>query len=337
MGEVIQQLNSLRDEAGGQIIRIVNLGRNDAAADVHLFLRDEPTSRYGLFACRAGYETIWFNSNLDHINSFVWQVAHHELGHAIGGEHSGRFDSYYGLGEGHQQPTRMATCMSRTEFQNNRFMTNDERAYYNLMHGSHLDSVGSWRRMMADSGFENGLTNEWIFWNGMPWALGSGSDAWDGNRWLSIRPTMSSTSNSSTHFVQQNIFVHNGTGAAQADESYRGSARVREWIPEASTQVSLEVWRRLVDFPGNNGCRYELGMEAYDPNAPDADVVDPWQRMDIEPASPPSGTYGRVRTTSFTLLERDGADLAVRLRGTSILNGSHRWFLVDNLSMEGTT
>lgn len=139
--EAIGLWNQPRDYNGNQLMVV----SESTSSGVSVQLRHTDPDVYGSSECVAG-ASFWINSQHITSKTFVRKVSRHEMGHLLGMEHTGRYDSTNG-----DNPPTMSTCVDRSKFLDQNILSQDDAAYANWLHGSLAN-----RQLHANIGFEQG-------------------------------------------------------------------------------------------------------------------------------------------------------------------------------------
>lgn len=323
---VEESLNSIGTWRGqdGQPLVVWTRQPNNSAADVWINRADLSGNTTGSSTCSWPLQprAILDVSLFDHRRKIYKTVAH-EMMHLSGATHGGRNDSWYNYTPASLNPTRMSTCVSAGDTYDSPIGTFDDFGLLNYLHGN-----GAGRQLMADSGMETYWDDVWIFHHSLQRSF-STSGSYQGSRHVRVRPTSNQFNSGNSDFMTQHIRILNGND----NETYYGSARVREMSSSYSTTTSVDLYYRAIDYTSAaNSCSYPNGLS----NSPNgAASIGPWVVAASSTALTGSGWTER-RTGLSNPPTADAYDFTVRMRGLSKSGSSYGWIGVDNLTVVGT-
>jgi hypothetical protein len=306
------------DYNGTSLITLNGLvwGQTGGLSDVEVVLADDwAPSKFGVAEC-TGSPSMRLNATYLNDASFVWKVARHEMGHLAGFEHGGSKDSWNG-----DDPPTMSTCIEIDEFLDTNMLSQDDVAYANW---SHSDLGSNPRPMQANFGFEQDFSY-WGVAGGTVEVVSSGGATGPGH--------VRYKTNQASYYLYQTINMATGDD----NESYRAVVNYRQQTLGGYGSVTGTLYRKRIDYNGDNGCSYEDGL--HDLNNWTYESGTSWIAMTSTGALDPTVAYSWTYAASSLFNPTDSLGYVFQYRiysHSQDYNFVPQWVYLDNLRSEGT-
>jgi hypothetical protein len=313
--DAIELWEQTLDYDGTRLMTMTSLawGQIGGSNDIEVTLADFGPTHYGESSCTL-LPYVAFNRDYFTNAQFLWKTARHEMGHLAGLEHSGAKESW----NGDNAATTMMTCVDYSTYSNTNAISQDDAAYATWAHSDLTD-----RQLEANFGFEQGLSY---------WGVAGGTLEWQSSGGATGPGHVRYKTNQASYYLYQTVNVATGDD----DESYRAVVNYRQPVPGGYGSVTGTLFRKQLDYLGDNGCDYADGLH---------DLND-WQYVSsayvamtstgtLDPTTAYLWTYGA--SNWFNPMNAEGYTFQYRVYSHSQdLNFVPQWVYFDNVRGEGT-
>lgn len=259
--------------------RLVDLTEVSSSAEILVKKVDDPGGGgLGEASCFFGF--IELKSTLS--DTDMKAVGRHEMGHIVGGSHTGDDDSFGGPVEA------MATCLTATQ-RSQQGMSQDD---YGMV--MHKDTSLSPEAIHANASFEQG-TSWWGTSNAASFSTTT-ADASDGTTSARFR------GNATSSYVYQTMNY-----AASSGLSVDARTNIRKLAGTDTGSMSMNILKKGVTYGPEGTCDYPTNKDQNNRTAVDSS----WVVVRVETCTPTTSWATCTEATTYTIPSRDAHDLRI--------------------------